>query len=159
MFIKSAYVLVGPWALNPPYGYTTDYALCPFTFGLLTKIAIFGQQGTVLIEQSNQIFQYLQLNSVASFPADDTSQATAATNNNKQKTTSQTVTGKAATNKKGRSKKRRLSPIPRKARKRSKDRKMILKPSKLGMCLVAIFDKEDVVCPMISDFQMSGHHL
>ena len=72
---------------------------------------------------------------------------------------SQTVTGKAATKKKGRSAKRRLSPIPRKARKRSKDRKMILKPSKLGMCLVAIFDKEDIAGPMISDFQMSGHHL
>ena len=113
----------------------------------------------MLIEQSNQIFQYLQLKSVASIPADETSQATAATKNDKKKMPLQKETGKAATKKKGRSTKRRLSPIPRKARKRSKDRKMILKPSKLGMCLVAIFDKEDVVCPMISDFQMSGHHL
>ena len=141
-----------------PYGYITDYALCPFTFGLLAKISIFGQQGTMLIEQSNQIFQYLQLKSVASIPADETSQATATTKNDKQKPL-QNVTGKAATKKKGISTKRRLSPIPRKARKRSKDRKMILKPSKLGMCLVAIFDKEDIVGPMISDFQMSGHYL
>ena len=113
----------------------------------------------MLIEQSNQIFQYLQLKSVASIPADETSQATAATKNDKQKMPLQKVTGKAATKKKGRSTKRRLSPIPRKARKRSKDRKMILKPSKLGMCIVAILDKEVVVGPMISDLQMSGHHL